>query len=115
MTDAFGNVLVEGDGITEAATAWVRGRRQETVICRVATVDIWVRDAAEDGKVLAMLLQEIEVRRGLVIGASALREKVIWHEAKVITDTQHAARLTARSGRGWRRRREGRRHRVEQR
>ena len=115
MTDAFGNVLVEGDGITEAATAWVRGRRQKTVICRVATIDIWVRDAAEDGKVLAMLLQEIEVRRGLVIGASALREKVIWHEAKVITDTQHAAGLTTRRRRSGCGRGKGRRHRVEQR
>ena len=62
MTNALGDMLVEGDGITEAATARVRGRRQEAVIGRVAAIDIRVRDAAEDGKVLAVLLQKIEVR-----------------------------------------------------
>ena len=62
MPNAFGDVLVEGDGITEAATTRVRGCREEAVISRVATIDIWVRDAAEDCEVLAVLLQKIEVR-----------------------------------------------------
>jgi hypothetical protein len=62
VADAFRDVLVEGDGVAETAAARVRGRREEAIVRRVAAIDIRVRDAAEDGEVVAVLLQEIEVR-----------------------------------------------------
>ena len=57
VADPLGDVLVERDGVAEAAAARVRGGGEEAVVGGVAAVDVGVRDAAEDGEVVAVVLR----------------------------------------------------------
>ena len=111
VADALGHELVEGDRIAEAAAARMRSRGQEAVVGRVAAIDIRMGDAREDAEVVAMRLQELEIRRRLVVLTLARREEVVRDEAEVVADAQHAPGLGG--GRGGRR--EGRGHGVEHR
>ena len=100
MTDALRHVLVQRNGIPETPTARVRCRRQEAVIRRMSAINVGMRNAAEDGKVFAVRLEEVEVGRGLVARASPFRKEILGNEAEVIANAQHATgfRLRGRSG-----------------
>ena len=111
MADTFGHELIERDGVTETAATRMRSRGQEAIVRRVATIDVGVRDAGEDAEIISVRLQEIEVRRRLVVLTLAGRKEVVGYQAKVVANTQHAARLHRGGWRG----REGRRHGVKHR
>ena len=69
VADPLGDVLVERDRVAEPAAAGVRRGGEEAVVGRVPAVDVGVRDAAEDGEVVAVLLEQLQVGRGLVVAA----------------------------------------------
>ena len=71
--DPFGHELVERDRVAERAAGRVRGRGQEADVRRVAAVHVRVRHAAEHGEVGAMLLEQLQVRRGRVVAARVRR------------------------------------------
>ena len=111
VADALGHELVEGDRVAETAAARMRSRGQEAVVGRVTAVDVRMGDAGEDAEVVAMRLEQFEIRRRLIVLPLARREEVVRDEAEVIADAQHATGLGARR----RGRREGRGHGVEHR
>jgi hypothetical protein len=57
----------------------------------VAAIDVGMRDAGEDGEVVAMSLEILEAGREGVIAAFGLGEEVIGEEAEVVADGDHAA------------------------
>ena len=63
-------------------------------------VDIGVRDAAEDGEVLPVLIENLRVKRMRVLPAAGLREELIRQQAKIITDADHPPRPGIRRQRG---------------
>ena len=69
VADVLGDVLVERDGVAEAAAAGMRRGGEEADVGGVAAVDVRVRDAAEDGEVVAVLLEVAEVGRERVAAA----------------------------------------------
>jgi len=69
----------------------MRSSRQEADIGGVATVDIRVRDAGEDRKVLAVILKNLEVRRRRVVMAFARGEELRGQQAEVVANAEHAA------------------------
>ena len=90
---------------------------QETDIRRMAAIDVRMRHAAEDREVIAVFLEQLEVRRRRVIASAAGREEMVGQQAEVVADGEHPARLRAGRQRRGRRRglREWRQHRVEKR
>jgi hypothetical protein len=95
VADAFANVLVEGNGVAETAARGVRSGGEEAVVGRMAAVDVGMRDAAEDGEIVAMFFEKLEVGREFVIGAGGLREEMMRENAEVIADAEEAAWLAA--------------------
>ena len=73
--DPFGHELVERDRVAERAAGRVRGRGQEADVRRVAAVHVRVRHAAEHGEVVAVFLEQLQVRRGRVVAARVLGEE----------------------------------------
>ena len=102
IADAFGDVLVERDGVAERTAGRVRGGRQEADVGRVAAIHVGMRDAGEDGEVLAVLLEDLEVVRGRVVAAGVGGEELTGQQAEVVADGEHAARRGGglRAGRG---------------
>ena len=114
--DALGDVLVERNGVAERAARRVRRGGQEADVRRMPAVDVGMRDAAEHGEVVAVLLQHLEVGRSRVVAAGAGREEQVGSQAEVVADAEHPARPgIRRARRGSRRARERRQHRVEER
>ena len=85
---------------------------EETDVGRMTTVDVWVRDTAEDGEIIAVFLKEFEIRRRRVIAASAFGEKVLRQQSEIVADGEHSARRVG--SRGLLRARE-RKHRIKKR
>src|SRR5262249_8227881 len=94
MADPFGDELVERDRVAEAAAGGMWRCRQKTNIRRVTAIDIRVPHAAEDGEVIAMLLQRFQVWRKRVIPATVLREELAGQHAQVVADGKHPPRCT---------------------
>src|SRR2546430_2461601 len=90
MPDSFADVLIERNGIVETAAARMRRGREETIISRMTAIDIRMGDAAENGEIAAMLLQDFNVRRKGVIAPGILWEEVLGQEAEIIADGEHA-------------------------
>jgi len=61
VADVLRGILVERDGVAEAAIAGVRGGGEEAVVGRMPAIHERMGDAAEDGEVIAVLLDRLEV------------------------------------------------------
>lgn len=61
IADSFGDVLVERNRVAEGAAGRMRGRGEETDVRRVASVDVGMGDAEEDGEVLAEVLEDFQI------------------------------------------------------
>jgi hypothetical protein len=92
IADAFGDVLVKRDRVTERTAGRVRGRGKEADVGGVPAVDVWVGNAREDGEILPKILEDLEVVRGRIVGAGAVRKELGGQQAQVVADRQHAAR-----------------------
>jgi hypothetical protein len=97
MADAFSDVLIERNRVAETSAARMRRGGEEAVIGGMAAIDIGMGNAAENGEIVAMLAEQFEVRRKLVIGAGIFREEMFREQAEIVTDAEHAARLAAGS------------------
>ena len=103
IADAFGDVLVERDGVAERTAGRVRGCRQEADVGRMAAIHVGMRDAGEDGEVLAVILQDLEVVRGSVAGAGVCREELIRAEGRGCCRWRTCGAARRRTARGrWR-------------
>ena len=76
MANVFGHGLVDGDRVAESAAARMRSGRKETNVCRMATIDVGMRHAAEDREVVAQRSQSLEVGRRDVVSPSAFGKEV---------------------------------------
>ena len=81
MPDALGDVLVERDGVAEAAAARMRRGGEEAVVRRMPAVHVRMRHAAEDGQVVAVRLQVLQIRRQRVAAAGLLGEEPVGQQA----------------------------------
>ena len=68
---------------------------EEAIVGRMPAINIWMRDAAEDGEVFAMFAEQFEIRRKFVALARILGKEMFRQQAKVIADAEHAARFAA--------------------
>ena len=59
-----------------------------------------MRDAGEDGEVLAVVLEDFEVRRRRVVRAGLRGKELTRQQAEVVADREHAARNAAQTARG---------------
>src|SRR2546423_587267 len=98
MTDPFRNVLVQRNGVAEAATARMRRGGEEAIVCRMAAVHVRMRHAAENGKIIPMLFKNFEIGRESIIPSGLLRKKLIGQQTKIVTDGKHPARRSAGCG-----------------
>src|SRR4051812_5243580 len=96
MADAFGDVLVEGDRVAKSAAARVRRRGEKADIRRMPGIHVGMRDTAEDGEIIPMLAQQIEVRRRRVTPPRLLGKELIRKEPEVVADGEDAPRLRPR-------------------
>src|SRR5439155_7688393 len=118
MPDALADVLVERDGVAEAAAARMRRGREEAIVRRMPAIHVGMRHAAEDGEIVAMLLEDLEIRRQWVITPVLLREEMFGQQTQVVADAEEPARLAAWrriSGNAFRRGGKGRRHGIQHR
>src|SRR4051812_28019324 len=94
----------------------MRRTREEGHFRWMAAHDVRQRRTADDGKVIPVLLDDLEIRRELVVTTRGLREEVPRHETKVVLDGEHAAGLRVWRQRRSRLRRLGERgqHRIEE-
>ena len=67
---------------------------QEAVVRRMPAIHVGMRDAAEDGEVVAMRFELFEIRRKPLV-APAFWEKHLRQQTEIIADAQHPARLHA--------------------
>src|SRR5438445_7709948 len=112
MPDALADVLVQRDGVAETAAARMRRGREEAVVRRMAAIHVGMRHAAEDREIVAMLLEDSQIRRQWVITPVLLREEMFGQQTKVVADAEEPARLATWcriSGNAFRRRGERRR------
>ena len=113
VADPLRRKLIERDRVAESAAARVRRTGQEAVVRRMAGVDVRMPDAAEDGEVVPVGTELLEVWRELIAEALRFRrrEEVPGKDAKIVADREEPAR----QGRWSRGPREGRNHGVEKR
>ena len=76
MADAFGDVLVKRNGVAETRTARMRRGGEKADVRRMPAIDVRMRDAAENGEIIAMLLEDLKVGREGVIASGFLREEI---------------------------------------
>ena len=100
VADAFCDVLIEGDGIAETATAGMRRRGEEAHVGGMTGVHVGMRHAAEHRKIVAMVREVLQVGREGVAAAGLSGEKLIGEQAEVIADSEQAARLFRSRGGG---------------
>ena len=79
--DALCDVLVERDRVTEGARTGVWRAGDEANIGRMPTIDIRVRDATKDCEIVAVLLQQFQIGRRLIVLVIALREEIAGQQA----------------------------------
>src|SRR4051794_11311036 len=93
----------------------MRRGREKTDVRGVTAIDVGMRHTAEHREILAIFLQELEVRRRRVAHAAVLRKKQIGPKAEIVADAEHPPRLGSRRKRRGRFRgaRERWQHRVE--
>ena len=116
MADAFGDVLVERDGVAEPAAARMRRGGEEAVVRRMPAVHVGMRHAAEDGEVVAVLLQQLRGKaRARSRAPSSSGKKCSGSRPRLLQIAEHPARLRVAASRRDRRPRQRRLHRVEQR
>src|SRR2546428_4425688 len=94
MPEALADVWVERNGVAESAAARMRRRREETVVRRVPAIHVGMRHAAEDREVVAMLLENFQIRRQWVIAPGLLREELVWQQTEIVADAEEPARLS---------------------
>ena len=111
VADALGSVLVDGNGVAEAAASGMRRGRQEAVFGLMAAVDFRVGHPRENSQLIPVRGKDVEVGGGLVVTAPALGEEVVREDALIGFDRDEALR-----GYSWRRTSGGaRRHGFEER
>lgn len=91
--DLLGDLLIERDGVAEGAAAGVRRGREKADVGGVAAIDVGMRDTAEDGEVLAVFLEVLQIGRGGVVAAGFFREEEVCQQAEIIADAEEAAGL----------------------
>jgi hypothetical protein len=118
MPDALADVLVERDGVAEACAARMRCGGEKAIVRGMSAIHVRMPHAAEDRKIVAVVLQQFEVRRERVVAATVLREEIFRQQTEVIADAKEAARFSAGRrvgsdafGHGCK----NRRHRIQQR
>ena len=115
--DVFGDVLVQRDGVAEGTAGRMRRGGEKTHVGRMPAIHVGMRNAAENCEVIAMFLQQLEIRRRRIIAALTSREEVCGQHAKIVADarTSGAASRWASAAKSICRAREWREHRVEER
>src|ERR1700687_2415253 len=100
MADALGDILVERDGVAKAAAARMRRGGEEAIVRGMSAIDVRMRNAAEDGEVVAVFFEVLEIRRQRVIAPALLWEKLTRQQAEVVADAEHPPRFSAWRGAG---------------
>ena len=96
----------------------MRRGREEAIVRRMPAIHVGMRHAAEDGEIVAMLLEDLEIRRQWVITPVLLREEMFGQQTQVVADAEEPARLAAWrciSGNAFRHGGKGRRHGIQHR
>lgn len=96
LTEMLDRELIERDGISKAAPGGVLRRSEKAVFRGMTTDDGGMREAAEDGEVIAKVAQRFQVGRERVAGAAFLWKELPWQHAEVVRDQQHPARRICR-------------------
>ena len=92
MTNAFGYVLVERDGVAKARTAGMGRCSEKADVGRMSTIDIGMGDSAKNGEVVAMGFERLQVRRKGVIRPRIFWEEMFGEESQVVADAEYALR-----------------------
>ena len=69
MADLLRGELIERNGVAETAAAGMRRGGEEAVVRRMTAVHVGMRHAAEDGELVPMITQQIQVGGGGVVAA----------------------------------------------
>src|SRR5262249_42526837 len=89
--DVGGRKLVEGDAVAKTRPDFrVRGSGQEAEDGIVRVANVWVREAGDDGGVVAEILEHLEVGRKRIVLAGFLREEEWWVQPERHADADHA-------------------------
>ena len=115
--DPLRHELIQRNRVAERTAARVRGCRDKAHISRVTAVHVGIRHTAEYREVLPVLLQQLQIRRRLVVLVLPFREEIARQQAQIIIDREHPPRLRVRRQRrrGLRPACERRQHRVQKR
>src|ERR1043166_8596309 len=89
-------MLVERNRVSERTAAGMRRGGEETDVSRMPAVHVGMRYAAENTEVLAVFLQPLEIRRGLILCARPRREKLIRKQTEIVADAEQSPRLRIR-------------------
>src|SRR5260221_722458 len=100
MADPLGNILIEGNSVAEASAAGMRRGGEKAIVRRMSAVHVWMRHPAKDGKIVAVLFQNFQIRRERIIASGFLGKELFGQQAEVVADGQHPARFAARRGAG---------------
>src|SRR5439155_3755369 len=100
MPDALADVLVERDGVAETGAARMWRGREKAVVRRMPAVHVRMPHAAEDGEIIAMLLEHFEVRRQRIIAPALLRKELFRQKTEIVADAKHPTRFSARRSPG---------------
>ena len=92
VADVCGCELIHGDAVAEAATAGMRRCGEEGNFRLVAAIDFRVGNAGEYGHVLAVRLENIEVRGRFILAACGFREEILRQDSHVRLDADEAFR-----------------------
>ena len=71
---------------------------QETDVGRMSTVHVRMGNAGENGEVVAVILQEFEIRRRCVIPTISFGKKMFRQQAQIVANGEHSAGRTSNRG-----------------
>src|ERR1043166_4013356 len=100
MTNAFANILIEGNCVAEASAAGMGCCRQKAIIGRVPAVHIGMGNTGEHSEIIAKILQHLQIWRERIIAAALFWEELLRQQSEIVADTKHTTRLSTRSGVG---------------
>ena len=84
--DLLGDVLIERNGVAERTAARMGRRGQEADVGRMAAIHVRMRDAGEDGEIVAVRLQKFQIGRGDVVAALAAGKKLIPEKSQIVAN-----------------------------
>jgi hypothetical protein len=92
-SDLFRDELIERDRIAKRTATRMRRGSQKANIRRMAAVYIGMRNAAEHREIMAVRLQQFQIRRSFVFAPRALGKELVCQQTQIVADCQHPARL----------------------